>query len=70
MRSLVSKHNYKKRMIVVEKYKSFNVIILIFLAYGGTMIPSEGLNCRSISIELLTEIQNLRPKFEDYYISN
>lgn len=33
------------------------------------MIPSEGLNCRSISIELLTEIQNLLPKFEDYYTS-
>ncbi|CAD8200746.1 unnamed protein product [Paramecium pentaurelia] len=44
--------------------------IQIVQSYGGTMIPSEGLNCRSISIELLTEIQNLRPKFEDYYTSN
>ncbi|CAK63963.1 unnamed protein product (macronuclear) [Paramecium tetraurelia] len=44
--------------------------IQIVQSYGGTMIPSEGLNCRSISIELLTEIQNLRPKFKDYYTSN
>ncbi|CAD8209393.1 unnamed protein product [Paramecium pentaurelia] len=43
--------------------------IQIVQSYGGTMIPSEGLNCRSISIELLTEIQNLLPKFEDYYTS-
>ncbi|CAK62836.1 unnamed protein product (macronuclear) [Paramecium tetraurelia] len=43
--------------------------IQIVQSYGGTIIPSEGLNCRSISIELLTEIQNLLPKFEDYYSS-
>ncbi|CAD8122370.1 unnamed protein product [Paramecium sonneborni] len=44
--------------------------IMIVQSYGGTMIPSEGLNCRSISIELLIEIQNLLPKFDDYYTSS